>query len=178
MLSEELRQQILQAVGTMSSRPNVSKPKDWQLRQMAEQYGTRTSLGNIHFSSTVRNRSKELTVIIGNEGVRDANPSAVQRELLERLPETLAQVHAYLEKAPFVCVQRTMGDNPDFSPKCTLYVSTHRPDSIRIPYMWGQTQLPYNPQANGPDFTIIFIPNGRKRTDRRWFSLSWASPMY
>lgn len=163
MLSELLQQQIMQAVGSMSARPNVTEPKDWELRQMAETYGTRTSFGNINFSSTVRNRSKELTVIIGSEAVREKNPSNAQKEIIENLPQTLAQVHAYLAKAPFVAVHRTMGSNSDFSPKCHLYVSTNRPDSIRIPHMWGQTLFPYDEAANGPEFSIIFIPEWQEK---------------
>lgn len=163
MLTESLKEQIMQLVGSMPSRPNVCEPNDWTLRQMAEDYGTRTNFGNIDFSSTVRNRSKELTVIIGDESVQERKLSKAQQEIIENLPETLAQVHAYLAKAPFVAVHRTMGDNPDFSPKCHLYVSTHRPDSIRIPYMWGQTLFPYNANANGPDFHIIFIPEWQEK---------------
>lgn len=163
MLSDHLREQILQAAASMSGRPNVSQPRDWELRQQAENYGTRTAFGNINFSSTVRNRSKELTVIIGDETVREKNLNPAQQEIIEKLPETLAQVHAYLDRAPFVAVHRTMGSNPDFSPKCHLYVSTHRPDSIRIPYMWGQTLFPYDQNANGPEFTIIFIPEWQEK---------------
>lgn len=163
MISETLKQQVLEAVKGMAARPNVTRPKNWELRDRAELFGTRTKFGNVNFSSTVRNRSKELTVIIGDESVQEKDLNSAQLEIIEKLPETLKQVHAYLDKAPFVCVQRTMGNNPDFSPKCTLYVSTHRPDSVRIPYMWGQTLFPYNPDASGPDFTIIFIPEWQEK---------------
>ncbi len=163
MISEALKQQVMEIVQGMPNRPNVTRPKDWELRERAETFGTRTKFGNVNFSSTVRNRSKELSVIIGDESVQDKNLNSAQQEIIEKLPATLNQVQAYLDKAPFVCVQRTMGNNPDFSPKCTLYVSTHRPDSVRIPYMWGQTLFPYNPEANGPDFTIIFIPEWQEK---------------
>lgn len=147
----------------MSQRPNVVKPKDWEIRQQAENFGTRTTFGNVNFSSTIRNRSKELTVIIGSEEVQQKELNAAQREIIANLPDTLAKVHAYLDKAPFVNVERTMGQNPIFSPKCHLFVSTHRADSIRIPYMWGQTLFPYNPEANGPDLYLIYIPEWQEK---------------
>ena len=126
---------INRAIEQLRDQDNVARPDGDQLRRMAEPHGVRTQFGNVNYSTAVRNRSKELTVILGGPEVMqtDLNPS--QQRIVRELPETLKKVHRYIQQAPLVCVARTMGQNPYFSPHCTLYVSTHRKDCIRIPYV-------------------------------------------
>ena len=137
---------------------NVTHLSETQGREMARPFAQVTEFGNLNFHSNVRNRSAGLTVYVGTDKVRLPSPSPRQRAILDQLPDTLVRVHRYLDRAPIVCTQRTMGDNPDFNPHCTVYVSTYAKDTVRIVYMWGETLLPYRPQLPGPELTLIFVP--------------------
>ncbi|MCL4459114.1 MAG: phosphoenolpyruvate carboxykinase [Chloroflexi bacterium] len=153
---------VVNAVRELYHQPNVSHPNDWELRQIAETYGTFTRFGNVVFHTTVKNRSAGLTVYVGGPEVQQAKLSARQREILKKVPETLEQVHAYMKKAPFVCIERTMGDNTEFAPHCTLFVSTQRKDSIRLAHMWGSTLFPPK-EAVGPNLYLVYIPEWQEK---------------
>jgi len=155
-------EEINRAIEQLRDQDNVARPDGEQLRRMAEPYGVRTQFGNVNYSTAVRNRSKELTVILGGPEVMvgDLNPN--QQRIIRQLPETLKKVHRYMQQAPLVCVARAMGQNPDFSPHCTLYVSTHRKDCIRVPYMWYQTLYDAR-HATGPEMNIVYIPEWQEK---------------
>ncbi len=150
------------SIGEMAEKlyhfTNVEHLSDAQAKGRAIPFGRVTEFGNINFESTVRNRSAGLTVYVGSEAVSQRKLSARQSQILAAVPDTLRAVHRYLDRAPIICVERTMGDNPSFSPHCTLYVSTYRKECARLAYMWGETLLPYRPTAAGPDLTLIYIP--------------------
>jgi len=149
--------------GKFDRGPNVKVVPQEDLRRESEEHAMFTEFGNCNWSTSVRNRSAPLTVIIGDERVSLLNPNPRQKEILENLPKTLESVKHYLAKAPFVKVQRTMGNNDAFAPRCTLYSSTHRPDCVRLPYMWGNALFPYDEKANGPELTSIFIPEWQEK---------------
>ena len=100
-------------------------PQD-ELRTDAEEHAIFTEFGNCNWSTSVRNRSAALTIIIGDAKVKLLNPNPRQSEILNNLETTLEKVREYMTKAPFVKVQRTMGSNGVFAPRCTLYSSIHR----------------------------------------------------
>jgi len=153
---------ISRAIEQLRDQDNVARPDGEQLRRMAEPYGVRTHFGNVDYSTSVRNRSKDLTVILGGPEVMEATVNADQQRIIRQLPETLKQVHRYIQQAPLVGVARTMGNNSDFSPHCTMYVSTHRKDCIRVPYMWYQTL--FDPKhATGPEMNLVFIPEWQEK---------------
>jgi phosphoenolpyruvate carboxykinase (ATP) len=137
---------------------NVEHLSDAQAKARAIPFGRQTEFGNVNFESTVRNRSAGITVYIGSEAVALHNMSARQNQIMAAAPETLKRVARYLDRAPLICVERTMGDNELFSPHCTLYVSTYRKECARLAYMWGETLLPYRPTASGPDLSLIYVP--------------------
>jgi len=150
------------SVGEMAEKlyhyPNVEHLSDAQAKARATPFGRVTEFGNINFESTVRNRSAGLTVYVGSEAVRQRKLSPRQSQILAAVPATLRAVYRYLDRAPLICVERTMGDNPSFSPHCTLYVSTYRKECARLAYMWGETLFSYRPTAAGPDLTLIYVP--------------------
>lgn len=154
---------LLKTVETLLQQPNVSRPSDAELRRTAEQYGTRTRFGNYAFHTMVKNRSAGATVYVGSPAVQLPNPSARQREILAQLPKTLTLVQSYLAKAPFVGVERSMGENPDFVPFCRTFVSVARPEMVRIAYMWWSLLNPPNPTAKGPRQTLIYIPEWQEK---------------
>jgi phosphoenolpyruvate carboxykinase (ATP) len=102
-------------------------------------------------------------VYVGSEKVRQSSLTPRQQAILDSAPDTLVKVYRHLDRAPTICTQRTMGDNPDFNPHCTLFVSTYAKDTVRIPYMWGETLLDYRPQLPGPELALIYVPEWPER---------------
>jgi phosphoenolpyruvate carboxykinase (ATP) len=149
--------------GKFDRGPNVRVVPHEELRKRSEEHAIFTEFGNCNWSTSVRNRSAPLTVIIGEDDVCTANPTPRQQDILANLPATLETVQRYMGRAPFVKVQRTMGQNDLFAPRCTLYSSIHRPDCVRLPYMWGNTQFAYDENAKGPELTIVFIPEWQEK---------------
>jgi phosphoenolpyruvate carboxykinase (ATP) len=142
---------------------NVTHLSEKQAREMARPFAQVTEFGNLSFHSNVRNRSAGLTVYVGSDKVRQRSLTPRQQAILSGVRETLVKVHRYLDRAPIVCTQRTMGDNEEFNPHCAIFVTTYAKDTVRIPYMWGETLLPYRPQLPGPEQTAIFIPEWPER---------------
>lgn len=155
-------EEIIRAIGQLRDQDNVARPDGEQLRRMAEPHGVRTEFGSVNFSSVVRNRSKDLTVILGPPGITETDLNPGQQRIVHELPETLKKVHSYIQHCPLVATARTMGNNSEFAPHCTMYVSTHRKDCIRLPYMWYQTM--YDPRlASGPEMNLVYIPEWQEK---------------
>jgi phosphoenolpyruvate carboxykinase (ATP) len=160
---EKVLNEVLEAVKGLYYQPNVAHPSPEEIRREAEKYGTRTKFGNYNFVSSVKNRSSGLTVYIGSPKVAQPRISQRQRELIRDAPKTIELVHQYFKKAPFVCVERTMGDNPYFNPHCAQYVSVHRKEMIRLAYMVGQTLFPLREGAPGPKLYHVYIPEWQEK---------------
>jgi len=56
-----------------------------------------------------------------------------------------------------------MGDNPYFTPRCTLYVSVHRGEMIRLAHMVNQTLFDPKENYNGPHLYIVYIPEWQEK---------------
>jgi len=150
-------------VESMYNMPNVKHPSVEEIRKAAEQYGTKTKFGNYNFVSTVKNRSAGLTVYVGSPRVSMEKLNPRQKEILKNLPKTMAEVREYINKAPFVCTERTMGDNPYFNPYCTLFVSTHRKEMVRLAHMINQTLFDPDKNAKGPGEYVVYIPEWQEK---------------
>jgi phosphoenolpyruvate carboxykinase (ATP) len=150
-------------VESMYCMPNVKHPSAEEIKNAAEQYGTRTKFGNYNFVSTVKNRSAGLTVYVGSPKVALEKLNPRQKEILKNLPRTMAEVKEYINKAPFVCTERTMGENAFFNPYCTLFVSTHRKEMVRLAHMINQTLFEPNKNAKGPKEYVVYIPEWQEK---------------
>jgi len=149
--------EILERVAGLHRLQNVESPSPEQLRKRAEAFGVRTQWGSINFVSSVKNRSAGLTVYVGSDRVRQRVLSQRQKEILQQWQETAAAVLRYIQRAPLLRVQRTMGENDHFTPGCNLFVSVHRPEMCRLSYMVCQTL--FEPRApNGPEQYLVYIP--------------------
>ncbi|MDH5481974.1 MAG: phosphoenolpyruvate carboxykinase [Candidatus Bathyarchaeota archaeon] len=157
-----LLQTVLATVKSLRNADNVAHPAPKELKQTAERYGVRTVYGNYNFVSTVKNRSAWLTVYIGSEKVLQSELNHRQKEILMNAPKTVKNVHRYIEGTPVVCVERTMGDNAFFNPHCTLYVSVHRKEMIRLAYMIGQTLFP-SKKTPGPELDLLYVPEWQEK---------------
>nr|CAJ75104.1 similar to phosphoenolpyruvate carboxykinase [Candidatus Kuenenia stuttgartiensis] len=127
------------------------------MRRNAERHALFTQFGNIAVHSTVKNRSAKLTVCIGSPEVCQTSLHPLQTEIVNNLAKTLDSVELYIRKAPFVRINRNMGDNREFSPNCTIFVSIQRPEMIRLAYMAWAALFPPK-QETEPKQYIIYIP--------------------
>jgi phosphoenolpyruvate carboxykinase (ATP) len=160
---EKLLREVLDTVKRLRYADNVDHPTPAKLRKTAEQYGVRTVYGNYNFVSSVKNRSAWLTVYVGSQKVLQRQLNQRQREILRDAPKTVELVHEYLRKAPLVCVEMTMGDNPYFNPHCTLYVSVHRKEMVRLAYMVERTLFPFRDGAPGPELYLVYVPEWQEK---------------
>jgi phosphoenolpyruvate carboxykinase (ATP) len=159
----DLFEKVLSFVKGLEHADNVEHPSPEELRRRAEKFGVRTVFGNYNFVSTVKNRSAWLTVNIGSSKVLQRGLNQRQKEILADCRKTVESVHEYLSRAPLVCVQRTMGDNPCFSPRCAFFVSAHRKEMVRLAYMVGQTLFPLREEAPGPELCIVYVPEWQEK---------------
>jgi phosphoenolpyruvate carboxykinase (ATP) len=105
----------------------------------------------------VSSRIAEKTVVLGSEKVREFHLADTKKNLIAKAPEELDKVLHLMETMPFVKLRRQMGDNPEYNPKCNLYMSVADQKNFRLAYMWGNTLGPET-KAPGPEFTLIHIP--------------------
>ncbi|MGR3179412.1 MAG: phosphoenolpyruvate carboxykinase domain-containing protein [Candidatus Anammoxibacter sp.] len=160
----EYNKNLKETIRKLYNNSNVQHPDDDELRQMAEEIGTFTEFGNLNFSSAVRNRSSAVTVYLGSAKVQQTKLNDRQKAIIKNAPETIKKVNEYIQKAPLVCVEQNLGDNQTFAPYCRMYVSVHRKDCIRLPYMWNNTLFkPERKNSKGPEMDLIYIPEWHEK---------------
>lgn len=137
--------------------PNVSHPSEDEVRVEAEKHGRVTRYGSLAFISTVRNRSAWLTAYLGSPRVMQRKLNRHQRRILLEADKTIEKVRSYVRKTPLICVERVMGRNPFFNPRCILYLSTARREMARLAYMFTKLLFPVR-DAPGPKLYLIDIP--------------------
>lgn len=161
-MEHSLLDDILLTVDALPSLPNVSHPAPEEVRRRAEEFGTLTRFGSHNWVSTVKNRSGALTVHLGSDRVESRAPTQRKRDIRRGASDTLRLVHAYLRKAPLVRVECTVGDNPDFAPRCKCYVSVYRKEMVRIAHAIQRTF--FAPRTHdGPDMTVIVVPEWQEK---------------
>lgn len=163
IISQLNMEEIRQEVENLYQRTNVKKLPPDKVRKMVEKYGTKTIFNNYNFVSTVKNRSAGLTITVGSPEVVQYEMSTKQKELMKELPKTMKDILQYIKNAPLICTECTMGDNPDFTPKCTLFLSVHRGEMIRLAHMVNQTLFDPLENSKGPHLYIVFIPEWQEK---------------
>ncbi|MFQ6012555.1 MAG: phosphoenolpyruvate carboxykinase [Thermoplasmata archaeon] len=147
----------------LRDRPNVAAPNGEELRERAQRIGTKTNLGSYHYSSVVRSRSAGLTVYVGGPEVLQKALNPRQEEIREGVAETVALVGAYVKRAPLVASTRRMGQNEEFSPQCTLYLSTYRPEVVRLAHFFHLALFDPDGRERGPSFTLVDLPEWQEK---------------
>ena len=150
--------QFVEAVKNLEHQRNVTTLDVAELAARAQPVGRPTTYGGLSFFSNVRNGSAGQAVVFGSERVRQKSLTPTQQAIVDRLDSTLATVREYLKIAPLICFKRTIGDNDQFEPKCTLYLSTQRSDNIRQAHLWAGTLKGYAPGTPGPELHLLCIP--------------------
>ncbi|WP_287587711.1 phosphoenolpyruvate carboxykinase (ATP), partial [Candidatus Borrarchaeum sp.] len=153
---------VRKTIEELFNQPNVAHISPEQIKVKAEVCGRKTKYRNYNFISAVKNRSAGLTVYLGSADVIQSELTPKQREILAHAPETIDTVLKYLQKAPLLCNVRTMGNNPEFTPTCTLYVSLARPDSVRLAHMMNGS-LFENREMKPPSLYIIDLPEWHEK---------------
>jgi len=136
---------------------NIKEAGHRELREPSIATGTRTKYGSYGWRSMVSSRIAEKTVVLGSEKVREFHLADTKKNLIAKAPDELDKVLHLMETMPFVKLRRQMGDNPEYNPKCNLYMSVADQKNFRLAYMWGHTMGPET-KAPGPEFTLIHIP--------------------
>ena len=137
--------------------PNIRDVALEDLREPAIQTGVRTRFGSWGWRSAVSSRIGGKTCYLGSEKVREFHLSDGKKKIIAAAPAELEKVLHLIETLPFVRLKRQMAENPEYNPKCTLYMSVADIKNHRLAYMWGHTMGPVT-KAPGPEFTLIHIP--------------------
>lgn len=161
-MQQSVLDEIQRVTTKLSDQPNVFTLTADQIRARAEEFGTPTVFGNTNWVSTVKNRSAALTVHLGSRRVASDAPTSKKRDIRKHAAETVRVLHRYLESAPMLRVDCSVGDNPDFAPECTMYLSTYRRETVRLAHEVLQTLFPSR-QPGGQRLTVVFIPEWQER---------------
>jgi phosphoenolpyruvate carboxykinase (ATP) len=164
-LSQYKGDELLNLLGTIKKLPssdNVQHPTSEELRKESEKIGTLTEFGNYHFSSTVRNRSANLTVYIGSGDIPQKNLNKQQTEIAKNIPKTLRLVDNYIKRAPLFYIPLTMGRNDVFTPHCDFILSRYKSEYVRLGYMVYQTLFPRSKTA-GPQTYLVDLPEWQEQ---------------
>ena len=153
-----MAESFLDFVKTLPEQGNVQTVTLDDLDTEANKYGRVTSTGGRSFYSNVRNRSAGVAVVFGSDRVATKKFSPTQESIRENKDKTLEEVRQYLLRTPLIRVQRTIGDNSEFNPKCNLFLSVQRADNVRQACLWSHTLRDYDPSSPGPDLYEICIP--------------------
>ena len=149
---------FLDFVKSLPEHGNVQSVTIDQLDGEAFKHGRITSTGGHSFYSNVRNRSAGVAVVFGSDRVATKSFNAAQQRISDNRDKTLEEVRKYLLRTPLIRVQRTIGDNSEFNPKCNLFLSVQRPDNVRQACLWSHTLRDYDPSSPGPDLYEVCIP--------------------
>ncbi len=154
---------VTATVEGLVDQPNVTTPSGEDLRKRAQRIGTKTDLGSYNYSSVVRSRSAGLTVYVGGPEVLQASLNPRQEEILDGLEEMVAMVDAYVKRAPLLRTIRRMGQNDEFSPLCTLYLSSYRPEVVRLAHFFHLALFDPDGGEVGPRMTLVDLPEWQEK---------------
>lgn len=160
---EAVLDQVSATLEALPKGSNVTPLDPEGAAQRAEQVGTRTAFGNYNFASVVKNRSAGLTVYVGSDRVRQDRLNDRQQAILEAAPETVRLVDAYVRRAPLYRAVRRLGENEEFSPLCTLYLSGHRPEVVRLAHFFHLALFEPGPEKGSPAFQLVDLPEWQEK---------------
>ncbi|HXM76960.1 MAG TPA: phosphoenolpyruvate carboxykinase (ATP) [Thermoanaerobaculia bacterium] len=127
-----------------------------ELRALARPGEKTTEYGSPVYFTRVKSRSAKNTYI-----VRDGVEVGVMQQPIEkaRAEETARRVQEALLSMDLIQVDRRMGDNPEATLRCRLYVPV---EYARIAYMWHNMLFPSDSSFE-PDFISVYVPDWPER---------------
>jgi phosphoenolpyruvate carboxykinase (ATP) len=141
---------------TVKARSIVKDLPGERLRELARAGERTTEYGSPVYSTRVKNRSAKNTYIV-SDGVE----VGVMQQAMdpERAQETIRQVQETLVGMDFLQVDRRMGDTPEATLRCRLFVPK---DYARIAFMWHNMLFPSD-STFAPDFVSVYVPDWPER---------------
>jgi phosphoenolpyruvate carboxykinase (ATP) len=141
---------------TVRARSILKDLSGERLREMARSGEKTTVYGSPVYSTRVKSRSAKNTYIVA-----DGVEVGVMQKGLEpqRVPEIVRQVQETLADMDLVQVDRRMGDCPEATLRCRLFVP--RPYA-RIAFMWHNMLFPSDSSFE-PDFVSVYVPDWPER---------------
>ena len=137
--------------------PNIREVTLKWLEPRVKEFAQKTQYGSHVWRSVQSSRLAAKTVYLGSELVRLPSLLPYQEKVVKNAPEELDKVLKWMTTLPFIKLTRQMGNNPDYNPVCTLYLSVGDWRNARLAYMWGN--LLDEPSGRpGPAVTMIHIP--------------------
>jgi phosphoenolpyruvate carboxykinase (ATP) len=137
--------------------PNIREVSLKWLEPRVKEFAQKTQYGSHVWRSVQSSRLAGKTVYLGSELVRLPSLLPYQEKVVKNAPEELEKVLKWMTTLPFIKLTRQMGDNPDYNPVCTLYLSVGDWRNSRLAYQWGN--LLDEPSGRpGPAITMIHIP--------------------
>jgi phosphoenolpyruvate carboxykinase (ATP) len=159
---QSLLDEVENAIAQLPGQPNVFSLSADEIRSRAEELGTRTVFGNTNWVSTVKNRSAALTVHLGGPGVAAHETTSRKRDIRKHAPETVRTLHRYLKSAPLLRVDCRVGDNAEFAPECTMYLSNYRRETARLAHKVIQTFFASR-RADGDRLALVLVPEWQEK---------------
>ena len=128
------------------------------LKKHAIRHSVKTTFGSYGWRSMISSRIGPKTVYLGSPSIRQQVTTPLMNGLIKNSPDELHKILQLVQELPMVRLTRRMGDNQEYNPRCSLYMSVTDPRFNRLAYMWGNTM--HNPESRkpGPEFTMIHIP--------------------
>jgi phosphoenolpyruvate carboxykinase (ATP) len=125
------------------------------LRALARAGEQTTEYGSPVYSTRVKNRSAKNTYVVADV------PIGVMQQPIDRVKaeETVRKVQEALLGMDLVQVDRRMGDHPEATLRCRLYVPV---EYARIAYMWHNMLFPSD-SSQEPDFVSVYMPEWPER---------------
>ncbi len=126
-----------------------------ELRALARSGEKTTEYGSPVYATRVKNRSAKNTYVVSDV------PVGVMQQPIDRAKaeETVRKVQEALLGMDLVQVDRRMGDNPEATLRCRLFVPV---EYARIAYMW-HNMLFESDSTHEPDFVSVYVPDWPER---------------
>jgi phosphoenolpyruvate carboxykinase (ATP) len=127
-----------------------------ELRALARPGEVTTEYGSPVYSTRVKSRSAKNTYIVA-EGVQ----VGVMQQPMDprRALDVIRDVQDKLAEMDMIQVDRRMGDSPEATLRCRLFVP---PDYARIAFMWHNMLFPSD-STHEPDFVSVYVPDWPER---------------
>jgi len=141
----------------VAAREIIDNPSEEILRRLASPEARITAYGSASFITGVRNRSAKFTYIVEDGVTLGVDQKGMSLEKANALAD---EVHRYLTGRQVIRIDRQMGNHPDFSLHCRLYVTA---GYARIPLQWRLMLFEPNDPAGEPDLVSIYVPEWPER---------------
>ena len=140
---------------TVRARTILKDLSGQRLRELASPGEKTTEYGSPVYSTRVKNRSAKNTYIVSDVSV------GVMQQPMDpaRALETVRRVQEALSGMDLIQVDRRMGDTPDATLRCRLFVPR---DYARIAFMWHNMLFPSDSSFE-PDFVSVYAPDWPER---------------